>query len=356
MTLTAARQDERSEVAGFDAHLEEFFERKQRRAESLGGRYSELWRAARRSSQGGKKIRPALVINTHSALGGGHERDALNTAVAFELLHTAFLLHDDVIDGDTVRRGEPNLVGAFHAQASELGVGEAPANAWAEASAILAGDLLIHSAGAIVARLTVGAEQRSALLDLFDESVFVTAAGELADVAFATTVEVPALAQVLAMTQWKTAHYSFQAPLVAGAILADASEETIQALSEFGRLVGIAFQLRDDLLGVFGSSATTGKSTISDLREAKVTPLIVYARQTGFAGELASIVSGARLTESDAERVRLILEQCGAREVVETLTADYARTARGILDSSALPESLRRYLRGVALKAGSRTR
>lgn len=355
MTLTVSRFSGSDCVTEVAARISDFFEQKERLAAAYGGQYAELWAAARRSSEGGKKFRPALVVNTYHALGGGNDEDAVVVAAAFELLHTAFLLHDDVIDGDTVRRGRPNLVGAFTRYASDRGVGEASATTWGEASAILAGDLLIHSAQAMVARLSIEQQRRSALLDLLEECIFVTAAGELADVAFSTMVELPVLSQVLAMTQWKTAHYSFQAPLQAGATLAGASEETVRVLGEFGRLVGIAFQLRDDILGVFGTEQVTGKSAISDLREGKLTPLMFYAHQRSDTDELHDILAREHLTDVEGDRVRQILEVSGARTFIENLIADFTRTATAAIESPAVPQSLREHLRYVATQACGRT-
>jgi len=341
-------------VTEVTTRLADFFDAKELRAATLGGQYAELWAAARHSSEGGKKFRPALVLNTYAALGGDSQDDAVAVAMAFELLHTAFLLHDDVIDGDTMRRGHPNLLGTFSAQASARGVSARSAATWGEASAILAGDLLIQAAQAQVARLGVGEHKRLALLDLLEECLFVTAAGELADVAFSTSVQIPVLSDVVSMTQWKTAHYSFQAPLQAGAILADASADTVRGLSEFGRNVGIAFQLRDDILGVFGVEDETGKSSTSDLREGKMTLLMCYALQRSDTDELASILAHSDITAADATRVRQLLETSGARDFIEALITDYAQLAMAAIDSPAIPAGLRRQLEEVARKACDR--
>ncbi|MEO7006657.1 MAG: polyprenyl synthetase family protein [Terrimesophilobacter sp.] len=336
-------------------HIADFFDAKESLARRYGRQYARLWAAARRSSEGGKRFRPALVVNTYLALGGTRDEDVILVATAFELLHTAFLLHDDVIDGDTVRRGRPNLVGTFSANASGRGVSAASAATWGQSSAILAGDLLIHAAQAQIARLNTDASTRSTLVDLFEECIFVTAAGELADVAFSTTVELPVLSEVLSMTQWKTAHYSFQAPLRAGAILAGAGEETLAALGEYGRDIGIAFQLRDDILGVFGPEHVTGKSATSDLREGKITPLMCYGSQRDDSGELRQILAHENVTESDAHRIRQILEATGARKFIESLISDYTRLARAAIDSPVIPADLRAQLNDVAYKACERS-
>lgn len=253
MTLTLSPFSPAECVAAVATRMADFFESKEALGGRYGARYAELWAAARHSSEGGKKFRPALVVNSYQSLGGDRQDDVVVVATAFELLHTAFLLHDDVIDGDTVRRGRLNLAGALSASASRAGARESAAARWGEAAAILAGDLLLHAAQAQIARLNTSEVTRSALLDLLDECLFVTAAGELADVAFSTGTESPGFSDVLSMTGWKTARYSFQAPLQAGAVLAGASGAILTALGEYGDHIGLAFQLRDDILGVFGT-------------------------------------------------------------------------------------------------------
>lgn len=355
MVLTISRLSESARMAEVASRIDSFFDEKESLATAYGPHYAELWSAARRSSEGGKRFRPALVMNTYHALGGDRDDDVVVLATAFELLHTAFLLHDDVIDGDTVRRGRQNIIGAFRERATERGVSAESASTWGEASAILAGDLLIHAAQSHVARLNIPRARRSALLDLLEECVFVSVAGELADVAFSTTVAVPAPSDVLSMTQWKTAHYSFQAPLRAGAILAGSGEDTLNALGEYGRNIGIAFQLRDDILGAFGHERVTGKSATSDLREGKITPLMCYALQRDTTDQLREILSRANFTDLDAHRVRQILKNTGAGEFIERLIDDYAAIASAAIDSPAVPSVLRRQLDEVTRQAHARS-
>lgn len=355
MTLTTPLFSNTVRVDDITERLSAFFHQKEGEAVQYGRQYAELWSAIRRSSDGGKRFRPALVVGAYHAFGGSNDDDAVTVAMAFELLHAAFLLHDDVIDGDVVRRGQPNVVGSFASQAFERGASASHAELWGQASAILAGDLLIHASQSLVARLDIPHEARGALLDLLEECMFVTAAGELADVAYSSGIERPVLSQVISMAQWKTAHYSFQAPLQAGAMLAGATAATLAALGEYGRNVGIAFQLRDDVLGVFGDQELTGKSTTSDIREGKVTPLMCYALQRSESSELSEILERGDADESDAARVKEILEAVGARSFIEQLIAEHNNAALAAIAAAAIPPALREQLREVASKAGERS-
>lgn len=346
-----------TDFAGTDVHdavqdrLDAFFSDRISLATAYGDNYRLLWEAAREASMGGKRFRPALVVGVYRDLGGADDDSALRIATAFELLHTAFLLHDDVIDHDVVRRGVPNLVGSFAADATARGASDVAARTWGEASAILAGDLLIQAAQGFIARLGVADDIRGPLLDLFDRSVFVTAAGELSDVAFSARVLVPSLTDVMDMTEQKTASYSFEAPLKAGALLAGADADTLGTLGEFGRLVGIAFQLRDDLLGVFGDADVTGKSVLNDLRNGKETPLIAHARSTAHWPGIEDAIGEPGLSDADVLTLRDALEECGARAFVDALITDHVTRAVDLIESSALPPTLTAHLRDVARHA-----
>jgi geranylgeranyl pyrophosphate synthase len=335
-------------------HLDAFFTDRIGLATAYGDNYRLLWEAARSASRGGKMFRPALVVGVYRDLGGTDDDSALHIASAFELLHTAFLLHDDVIDCDLVRRGVPNLAGSFAADASARGATDAAAQTWGQASAILAGDLLIQAAQGFLARLDARSEIRSELLDLFDRSIFVTAAGELADVAFSSGVRLPSLVDVMAMTEQKTASYSFEAPLKAGAILAGADGDMLTILGEFGRLVGVAFQLRDDQLGVFGDADVTGKSVINDLRNRKETPLIAHARSTSRWPQIEEALYDLETSDADGSGVRTALEECGARTFIDSLIDDHVTRAKSLLDESSLPPVLVGHLRDVAGHAAVR--
>ncbi len=350
--LTSISQDI---IARVDTRLNAFFDDRRHQANGYGAHYPHLWDAARTSSYGGKRFRPMLVIHTHDELGGANSDAAIDVAAAFELLHTAFLVHDDLIDHDVVRRGIPNLAGGEAARARRAGVDDTLAAHWGESSAILAGDLLIHFAQSLVARIDVTARERTALLDLFDDSVFITAAGELADVALSAGLVDSELPNVLAMSSHKTASYSFSGPLRAGAILAGADERVLAVLREYGDLVGTAFQLRDDILGVFGVEAETGKSCLNDFRENKITPLIAYARTTPAWSSVSHLMGKPDLTNDEGELLRGILELSGARAYVEDLIAAFAGDACGLIAASPLPASLRNDLINVAHSSAERS-
>lgn len=235
---------------------------------------------ARHGHRGGKRFRPALLLSAHDALDGDLGDAAVEVGAALELLHTAFVIHDDVIDGDHTRRGRPNVSGTFLGQARADGADPDDADNYGRTAAILAGDLALATAVRTVATCGAPVEVVHRLLDLFDQALHTTAAGELADVRLTLDLAPATLAESVAMEADKTGAYSFALPLQAGAVLAGADESTVLRLGEAGRVLGIAFQLVDDLIGVFGDTSVSGKSSTGDLRTRKQTPLLVHARST----------------------------------------------------------------------------
>ncbi len=312
----------------------------QARASRLGAAHARLWSALSTATEGGKRFRPALVVAAHDALRGRDPEAAAVVGAAVELLHTAFVIHDDVIDGDDVRRGRLNVNGTFAARAADAGVGPAEARHFGATAGILAGDLALTAAVRAVATCVTDVDIVDRLLDLFDEALHVTAAGELADVHLSLRLQDATLAEVLLMEQRKTSAYSFQLPLQAGAILAGASQRTVDELGEAGRLLGIAFQLHDDVQGVFGDPEVTGKSSLSDLREGKHTVLMAHARLTAAWPRVATLTGRQELTESEAAEVRTLLVDSGSRHFVEELADDHLRQAVALLDDLGLPATL----------------
>ena len=309
------------------------------RAAVFGPQYVLLWSEIARSVQGGKRFRSTLVLGTHAGLGGTAADAAVLVAGAFELLHTAFLIHDDLIDGDTVRRGQPNLAATMRATA-EATLGPVRAGRWSDAAAVLAGDLALSQAHRMVASTDIPAAQRLALLDLWDETLLVSAGGELADTAYGLGLHAPTLEESLRVAESKTAMYSFRAPLRAGAVLAGADADLQAALDDVGRLLGRAFQLVDDLLGVFAPEESTGKSNLSDLREGKQTPLMLHAVTMPVWAELSDHLGRPDLDQPTAQRMRRALARSVAPAMVqETVRADLDDVA-GRLTSGVLPAGL----------------
>ena len=315
---------------GTDEALSRILDGGRRRAAAIDAHHALLWEALCGATEGGKRFRPALVVATHDALGGGASDAAAEVGAAVELLHTAFVIHDDVIDDDHVRRGRPNVSGTFRALAGIDGADLEVAAGYGLTAAILAGDLALAAAVRTVALSGAPAPVVERLLDLFDTALHRTASGELADVRHSLDLAPATLAQSLEMEAQKTSAYSFALPLQAGAVLAGADHETTTRLGEAGRAMGIAFQLADDLIGVFGDPARSGKSATCDLRTRKQTPLLVHARSSDQWDAIRGYV-GRDLDDAELDEVRALLSSSGSRTFVEELAEQHLAEARSVL-------------------------
>jgi len=331
-----------------DAVLGRFFSLAKNRAAAFGPQYEQLWSTLERNTIGGKRFRPRMVMCAYEALGGTDVEAAAYIGAAFELLHTALIVHDDVIDHDFTRRGLPNISGTYRDAALNSGASTRVAEHSGISAAVIAGDLALFNSYRLIDRSGVNDVTRSRLLEVMDDALFASAAGELIDVDFQISAEVPRVDDILTMERLKTAVYSFECPLQAGAILAGASEEVVSTLGDFGREIGIAYQLIDDLLGVFGVEAETGKTTIGDLREGKRTVLIAYATSTKEWASIESSIGNPDLTAEEAAVVRDVLVSCGAKSFAEGLARYYANRALARLAEPHIPAALRAELHPVA--------
>ncbi|MEF2979021.1 polyprenyl synthetase family protein [Subtercola sp. YIM 133946] len=324
-----------------DAVLDRFFAISTNRAAAVGERYVTLWQTLERNTAGGKRFRPSMVMGAYESLGGTDMEAAAHIGAAFELLHTALIVHDDVIDRDFIRRGGVNVSGVYRDFAQTAGIPVPAAEHRGMSVAVIAGDLALFNAFRMIDKAGVDDEMRQRLHDIFDEAMFASAAGELFDVDFSQLKSMPTVDEVVDMERLKTAVYSFEAPVEAGAVLAGAGQEAVEALAGFGRNIGIAYQIVDDLLGVFGDEAATGKTTIGDLREGKRTVLIAYASGRPEWIEISRWLGLPDLTRAQAGVVRRALEECGARQYAEDLARAYAARASDHLASPALPDTVR---------------
>ena len=240
-----------------DRRLDQFFDEQIVKSHTQSKEYERLWKTIKTvAMSGGKRLRPYLLMTSHAAFSGTD--DVLEIATAHELLHISMLMHDDIIDRDTTRHGEPNVAGRYQVIYKPQ-VTSDDIDHYANTAALLAGDLLISSAYSLINSSShLHDSQKTHAIHILHDSIFTVVGGELSDVE--SSFMSPDLVNPLHVAHYKTAIYSCVNPLLTGAVLAGASEEDQNLLRDFGVNLGIAFQLTDDLLGVFGSSAKTGKS------------------------------------------------------------------------------------------------
>lgn len=319
-------------------------------AERYGPQFAHLWQLTAEHAQGGKLVRPALLVRAHRAMSQAtgrswvSEPQLLSLAAALELLHFAFLLHDDVIDGDSFRRGQLNLVGTLSAErepsrADAAGARPTPAGLhWGQTGAILAGNLLLSQVHQVFARTPLPDDVRGHVLDLLDHAITESVAGEHADVALSDGVTTADLDTILTTAARKTGTYTFALPLALAAVLADAPPAWHAPLGEAAHHLGLAFQLRDDYLSTFGDAARHGKDPFSDLREDKATAIIAFARLTSAWPRVRSCFGDGSLSEADAARAVEALRECGADRFVHGLVLEHREALAVLLADDDAPQ------------------
>jgi geranylgeranyl diphosphate synthase type I len=277
----------------------------------------------------GKALRPALALLSARAAGATPER-GVAPAVAVEFVHNFSLLHDDIMDGDTERRHRPTAWTVF-------GIG----------AAILAGDALLSLAQDIL--LEDPAPQSVWASRCLSAAVQRLIAGQGADLAFERRGDVT-VAECLEMAGDKTAALMACACSI-GAIHVGAPPALAMGLAGFGAHVGLAFQLTDDLLGIWGAPEVTGKPVRSDLRARKKSLPVVAALTSGTAeaGELGALLAGSEpLSEDELLRGAGLVEQAGGRAWVETEADQQLAAASACLAETDMPEDVRAELAGIA--------
>jgi len=288
----------------------------------------------------GKRFRPLLCLLACEATGGDW-RLALPAAAAIELVHNFSLIHDDIEDGDAMRHHRPTVW-----------------RLWGQAQGINTGDALWALARCTFHRiLEEGIEPAVCLKALawFDRAGLALCTGQYLDMAFESQ-EVVSLEAYLEMISGKTAAL-MEASTAIGATLAGASDAVIQEMASFGRFLGLAFQMTDDLLGLWGDPAVTGKPVASDLWAHKKTlPIVLALEWEAARGEhtLADLYRRSTFTPQDGEKILALLEQAHARERTKEMAAQHIERAMAALERATVDSPARRALASLALSITDR--
>ena len=336
--------------------VQEFVDQQAGWLDALGPDAQRLIEHARTSVSGGKRLRAAFAWWGHLAVAEPADPDALIRACAsLELLHASALVHDDYMDASDVRRGRPATHRAFERLHRENGWA-ASSEQYGAAAAILLGDLLLSWSDEMLRTSGLPAERVLDALGFFDLTRSEVVTGQFLDVSAqargATDVDT-----AMTVLRYKSAKYSIERPLHIGAALAGAGPETQRELTAFGLPLGEAFQLRDDLLGVFGDPDLTGKPAGDDLTEGKRTVLIALALDALAPGD-AAVLDGAlghALTTDQVTELRDLIERSGARDQVEGAIGELTSRSLAALDAARIREDAKVVLRQLADAATQRT-
>ncbi|WP_307844831.1 polyprenyl synthetase family protein [Actinospica acidithermotolerans] len=326
--------------------------------------------ALREFLDGGKRMRPAFCYWGWRAAGGARGDETLDdaaftAAASLELLQASALIHDDYMDGSDTRRGKPAVHKRFEALHA-AGGWEGPDARFGAAAAILLGDITLTWCDEMFTRSGFDAVRIHAARPIFDLMRSEVMAGQYLDVvAQSRGLGVASAREILqraeTVIRYKSAKYTIERPLQLGAALAtgdgDESGPVNRALSAYGLPLGEAFQLRDDVLGVFGDPATTGKPAGDDLREGKQTVLVALAAERADAEQLKLLREGlgdAALDASGVAALQEVIVGTGALAAVEQRIAERTELALAALERARIEHEARAVLAELAIAATSR--
>ena len=298
---------------------------------------------------GGTRLRPALVYYSYQACGGPSDEEVLPLALSTELLHTYLLIHDDIMDHAEVRRGQPaahvrfrnaHRTRGFHGDAQDFG----------HSVAILLGDLAHTWAVELASRAGADGSRGPEVARCFAAMSEEVIGGQYLELLVAQR-RAASEAELTRVLRLKSGCYTAERPVQLGALLAGAEPAVIAELSRYGSAVGEAFQLQDDLLGMFGNADTVGKPVGDDLREGKFTFLIHHALAAATSEQreaLEAALGNPGVTAGEVARVQAILQETGARAEVERMIGERLETARRALEGlDGLRSEGRLFLQGL---------
>ncbi len=258
--------------------------------------------------EGGKKLRGCEIFLGYQMFGGKETNTGLLASLVIEIIHSFLLMHDDFMDQDDLRRGQPTMHKKY---AEQFGLH------YGQSMAINLGDEGCFFAMSLLNSLDLPRERLSKATEFLSQMLFEVGIGQALDITYENEKEFLE-EKVLKVHRYKTAEYTIPGPITIGAILAGVDDEKIlQAIKDFGIPVGIAFQLRDDELGMFSTEEELGKPVDSDIKEGKLTLLIVKTLENVSGDDLEFLkkaYGSKNLSLEEVERIRQIIKETGALE------------------------------------------
>ena len=346
--------------------LDEFVSRVRAEADPYGPDGRRFIDAAAATLSGGKRLRARFCHAGWSAVARvgnpkAPEPDALwRLCASLEVFQAAALVHDDLIDNSDTRRGRPAAHRALEAEHRDARW-SGDAEGFGRSGAVLLGDLLVAWSDDLLEDALQGLPQAPAVRAEYARMRRDVTTGQFLDVTEESAWSVNPIDEhaerALRVISFKSARYSVTQPLRLGAILAGADDAQLEALDNFGMPLGMAFQLRDDVLGVFGDPALTGKPSGDDLREGKRTVLIAFTRERLAASArvvLDEMLGDPDLDDAQVAALQATVRDSGALDRVEELITDYSRTADRSLTGARLDNAAVGDLRELTRAATSR--
>jgi len=294
----------------------------------------------------GKRIRPVLFIVGFQGFSSKILPGIYKSAISCELMHDFMLIHDDVIDKSETRRGKPSM----HAMLNKYLINKKPAKFNGEDLSIVAGDVMFALSLRTFLSVKQNYKEKEKALKILLDAAMYTGTGEFVELLSGIkNVGEISKKDIYKIYDLKTAYYTFSAPLMMGAILAKANPKEIDKLFKYGIYLGRAFQIKDDVLDMFAEEEKIGKSTLTDLKEAKKTIPIWYAYKRSDNCDrrfIEKILSKENAEKKDLEKIREIAARTGALDCSKTEISFFLNKAKEIISSSKMKPQYKNLLKG----------
>jgi len=297
--------------------------------------------------RGGKRIRPILFYYGYLAAGGKDGKAILDAAISVEIIHNYLLMHDDIIDRDEFRRGKLTIHQKYKKnyqkivrEAEHLGI----------SAGIAAGDLTSSFGYEILTKSKFPESHKLKAINKLNQILIDVGSGEILDVFLGINHKL-SQDEIFKILEYKTAKYTIEGPLYLGAILAGANKRIFKKISDYAIPLGIAFQIQDDILGIFGDEKKLGKPVGSDLKEGKQTLLIFKARKSANKRERKIIDESLRnpkLTQDQLKKVREIIIKTGSLDFARNLAKTLVSKSKIVIKKSNFPSKVKEFLMKLA--------
>lgn len=327
-------------LSSFDPYMQNFFAKKLKDLGTYPHLIRDFYKSLADFMAGGKKMRGFLLYLGYRLGGSKDLKRILPICLAFEIVHNFLLIHDDIIDKSETRRGKVTI----HKKYEKLFGAH-----YGTSQAIILGDIACFEAFRLVSFAKLDKLQKEITCDILSQVLLETAYGEALDVEY--SFQNASLNQIWTVVDLKTARYTMVGPLTIGANLAKMGKKQVDSLVKYGLSVGQAFQLQDDILGVFGEEKITGKSTLSDIREGKNTLLINRAKQLANLNQkklIDKLWGKENAQRNDLELICEIVKACGAYDWAQSEKLKLSRKAKTSVDLITDDEKLRKILFEIA--------
>lgn len=333
-----------------DRHLAAYFAKASKDAEKISPLAVQAVKNIKNLTlSGGKRARAAFMYWGYKAAGGRDEEKIIEASMSIELTHIFLLIHDDIIDRDAFRHGVPTMHKVYENMARRMYLKKEPEH-FGNSMALVVGDMAAAAGNEIIFNSRFSPEKILKALSKLQDIVSVTVAGEMMDVILEAKRKATEK-EVLKVHENKTAKYTIEGSLHLGALLAGANKKILNCLSDYSVPVGIAFQIQDDILGVFGNEKKLGKPVCSDLREGKQTLLVVKAMEKGNREErkiISNLLGKKDATSQEIEKYRDIIRRTGSLEYSQNLAQKLVEKGKQALQKSSIQKETREFLTGIA--------